>query len=230
MSSLSSSNPFPSLIHITLQPNTPPETLIETLSILSILITRFPSNLSATSIEPLNVLAPLLDHQRPVVRKRAIITIAQFIPTSKPDLFDNLLEAYVYPHILNTATIVKQRTTVQLVAAIARHSASHIAPVLSAIVPGILGAIQREDDELRESGLQVHSSSSTDRITSIDVIYLGARSVCAQVSDRDHTISQFDHTDCKRIYQIRSSEFVRRMHPPSKPNISILELRRGRRG
>jgi cullin-associated NEDD8-dissociated protein 1 len=182
-------HPFPSFTHIILQPNTPPETLIETLSILSILITRFPSNLSATPIEPLNVLAPLLDHQRPVVRKRAIITIAQFIPTSKPDLFDNLLEAYVYPHILNTATIEKQRTTVQLVAAIARHSASHIAPVLSAIVPGILGAIQREDDELRESGLQVHSSSSTDRITSVDVIFRRWKRSCSGVRPRSYHFS-----------------------------------------
>lgn len=45
----------------------------------------------------------------------------------------------------------------QLVAAVARNSPSQISPVLGDIVPGILKAIQRDDDELMEGGLQVHT-------------------------------------------------------------------------
>ena len=157
-----------SLAHPTLwKPNTPPETLIETLSILSILISRFPSNLSSATFSPppLTVLAPLLAHQRPVIRKRAIITLAQFIPTSQPELYDQLLKSYVYPYLTASASLEKQRTTSQLVAAVARHSAIQIAPVLGDIVPGILDAVQRDDEELRESGLQVNFISFFSKIS-----------------------------------------------------------------
>src|ERR1700731_949536 len=56
-------SPFCSMVHT--QPATPPETLIEALSILSILISRFPAHVdSATATHPpLKVLAPLLSHQ-----------------------------------------------------------------------------------------------------------------------------------------------------------------------
>jgi cullin-associated NEDD8-dissociated protein 1 len=141
----------------------PPEALIETLAILSILISRFPAHFSSFEPQPLVVLAPLLAHQRPAVRKRAIITLSQFVPISQPNLFAGLLGSYVFPFLVSSASVEKQRTTVQLVAAIARHSPLQIAPVLGQVVPGILDAIQRDDDELREGGLQVamHSHGST---------------------------------------------------------------------
>ena len=132
---------------------------METLSILSILISRFPNHISGTSYTPapLQVLAPLLSHSRPVVRKRAIITISQFIPISQPALFSALLRSDVLPNLTASANPEKQRTTVQLVAAVARNSPSQIAPVLSNIVPGILQAVEKSDDELREGSLQVGS-------------------------------------------------------------------------
>lgn len=58
-----------------------------------------------------------------------------------------------------STSVDKQRTTVQLVAAFVRQSASQIAPVLGDIVPGILKAAQRDDDELREGSLQVRYSA-----------------------------------------------------------------------
>ncbi len=48
----------------------------------------------------------------------------------------------------------------QLVAAVVRQSAGQVADVLGDIVPGILRAVQRDDDELREGCLQVRSSHS----------------------------------------------------------------------
>ncbi len=138
------------------QPSTPPEALLETLSILLILISRFPNHISTATYSPppLVVLAPLLSHQRPVVRKRAIVTLSQFIPISPPALFSDLLRSNVLPNLTPSAGLEKQRTTVQLIAAVARHSPSQIAPILDKIVPSILEAVGKDDDELREGSLQ----------------------------------------------------------------------------
>ncbi|TFK38693.1 TIP120-domain-containing protein [Crucibulum laeve] len=150
----------PKLLYQIQSPDTPPEALVETLSILSILISRFPSHLSSATLDPqpLVVLAPLLSHQRPVVRKRAIITLSQFIPISQPELFAQLLKTNVIPNLAPNASVDKQRTTAQLVAAVARHSPQQIAPSLGEIVPGILKAIQKDDEELREGCLQALES------------------------------------------------------------------------
>ncbi|GLB36748.1 putative TATA-binding protein interacting (TIP20) [Lyophyllum shimeji] len=146
----------PKLLGQIQNPKTPPEALVETLSILSILISRFPALLANGTFtpEPLTVLAPLLSHGRPVVRKRAIITLSQYIPISRLELFQDLLQSNVFPFLDPSVNIDKQKTTVHLVAAIARHSPSQLAPFLTQIVPGILKAVQRDDDELREGSLQ----------------------------------------------------------------------------
>ena len=57
----------------------------------------------------------------------------------------------------------------QLVAAVARHSPLQIAPVLGQVVPGILKAVQRDDDELREGGLQVSMPFSESTLYSCGV-------------------------------------------------------------
>ncbi|KAJ6521352.1 armadillo-type protein [Mycena vulgaris] len=146
----------PKLLGQISNPTTPPEALVETLAILSILISRFPAHLSSATLtpQPLTVLAPLLVHARPVVRKRAIITLAQFVPISQGYLFTDLLATHVFPFLASNANLEKQRTTVHLVAAVARTAPTQIAPVLAEIVPGVLKAVQRDDDELREGSLQ----------------------------------------------------------------------------
>ncbi|KDQ53024.1 hypothetical protein JAAARDRAFT_137841 [Jaapia argillacea MUCL 33604] len=146
----------PKLLAQISNPQTPPETLMETLSILSILITRFPAHISSPTLDPppLKAIPPLLAHSRPAVRKRAILTLAQFIPVSPPALFTDLLKSDIYPYLAANASLERQRTTIQLVAAVARHSPSQISPALNDIVPGMLKAVQRDDDELRESCLQ----------------------------------------------------------------------------
>lgn len=134
----------------------PPETLIETLSILSILITRFPVFLADPNLQPapLSVLTPLLSHSRPAVRKRAITTVAQFLPVSQPEVFSSLLRSEILPSLGPGNSEEKQKTIVQLVAAIARHSPQHIALYLNDIVGGIIKAVTKTDEELRESCLQ----------------------------------------------------------------------------
>lgn len=141
-------------------PSTPPETLIEILSILSILITRFPAQLSSPDLspQPVPAITPLLGHARPAVRKRAILTLAQFLPSAQQALFDDLINSTILPGLRNEsnsdAAIEQQRTNVQLVAAIARHSPGRIAVIIDSVVPAVLKAAAREDDELREYALQ----------------------------------------------------------------------------
>jgi cullin-associated NEDD8-dissociated protein 1 len=131
--------------------------LIETLSILSILITDFPSFVSALDLNPppLTVITPLLSHARPAVRKRATHTLAQFVPLAGLSLFEGLYSSEIRPNLTPVANVEKQRTTVNLVTAIARVSPQRIASVISEVVPGILKALARDDDELRDGSLQV---------------------------------------------------------------------------
>ena len=44
-------------------------------------------------------------------------------------------------------------------AAVTRHSPAQIAPALNNIVPGILQAAEKDDEELREGALQVRESN-----------------------------------------------------------------------
>jgi cullin-associated NEDD8-dissociated protein 1 len=105
---------------------------------------------------PLMALAPLLSYPRPLVRKRAIFTLAQLVPMSPPELFSELLATNVFPSLSQQdVNVDKQRTTVHLVAAIARHSPLQIGLVLPDIVPKVLEIVQKDDDELREGSLQV---------------------------------------------------------------------------
>lgn len=97
----------------------------------------------------------MLSHPRPAVRKRAITTLAQFLPYSQPQQFTDLLNTYIVPGLAPSANVEKQRTVVQLVAAVARHSPAQIAPSLSQIASSIIKDSQRDDEELRESCLQV---------------------------------------------------------------------------
>ncbi|KAG8745439.1 hypothetical protein FRC10_007982 [Ceratobasidium sp. 414] len=139
----------PKLLQQLSTPTTPPDALIETLATLTILVSRFPSHVPPT--EPMTVLTPLLAHARPAVRKRAISTIASFVP----HLSDAETQAFISSTILpglanNKVALDAQRTTVHLVAAVARY----LAPSLGEVVPGVLAGIGREDEELREAGLQ----------------------------------------------------------------------------
>lgn len=157
------------------------------MSILSILISRFPNHISATSFStpPLRVLAPLLSHPRPVVRKRAIVTLSQFIPISQPFLFTDLLKTSVIPSLIPSASLDKQRTTIQLVAAVARHSPAQLASALNDIVPGILHAVEKDDEELREGALQVCKSKRLNSWLHLSNYFVGARSTCFEMSYRN---------------------------------------------
>lgn len=153
---------------------------METLAILSILITRFPGYLAFVEPAPVPTLTPILNHSRPAVRKRAITTLAQYLPYSQPQDFSELLNSNILPGLAPSANIEKQRTVIQLVAAIARHSPGQIAPTLNQIIPSIVKDSQRDDEELRESSLQVRDDQS--EAVSMLIAPTGTGSPRAQVS------------------------------------------------
>ncbi|KIJ45062.1 hypothetical protein M422DRAFT_167119 [Sphaerobolus stellatus SS14] len=137
--------------------STPPETLLEILSILSILVSRFPAHVSSLNlpVSPVQVMVPLLEHSRPAVRKRTIVTLAQFLPSASAETTNNLLRTVIVAPLINASTPVgTQRTSIQLLAAIARYSPTVVAPILGDVIPGILKASSQDDDEQRESSLQ----------------------------------------------------------------------------
>ncbi|KIO24797.1 hypothetical protein M407DRAFT_244321 [Tulasnella calospora MUT 4182] len=134
--------------------STPPETIIETLNTLSVLVTRFPQLTIRAGNDPVSVFVPLLDHSRPAVRKKTIITLAQFLPLVSSDRFNALIKANVLPALASSVKVEKQQTIVQLIGGMARYSSQSLAPALPDVVPGILTAVKRDDSDLREGCLQ----------------------------------------------------------------------------
>jgi cullin-associated NEDD8-dissociated protein 1 len=137
---------------------TPPEALVEALSILSILVSRFPTHVAAATkdLHPLPVISTLLSHARPVVRKRAIITLSQFAQISQSSSFDELVNTQITPFLVPSTPIERYRNTAHFVAALVRQSPVQTAPYLDKLVPDIVAAVQKDDEELREGCLQVN--------------------------------------------------------------------------
>lgn len=121
------------------------------------MISRFPTYLSDPALEPapLSVLTPLLGHSRPAVRKRAITTLAQFLPLTQPEYASRLVQTTILPALSASTPAEQKRTVVQLIAAVARHSPHHIAPYMKDVVTGIINAVSKDDEELKDSSLQV---------------------------------------------------------------------------
>lgn len=108
-------------------------------------------------------------------------------------MFSELLSSEVMPNLAPSANVEKQMTTVQLVAAIARSSPQQIAPSLPAIVPGILKATQRDNDELREASLQVRSLFSIGEQSLNFLRTPGSRVSGPEMPFRDPCIPELDY-------------------------------------
>lgn len=104
----------------------------------------------------------------------------------------NLLQNVVMPSLSSSTAIDTQRTTVQLIAAIARFSPQIVAPAMSDLVPGILKGASQDDDELRESCLQVCVSIQISNLLYVEDT-VGAGSSHLEVSCRNHTLLEPDH-------------------------------------
>src|SRR5260370_21593557 len=125
------------------------------LLILSILVTRFSIYLADIHPSPISTLTPLLRHPRMAVRKRAVVALAQFLPSASQQTFDNLWDTTVNPALGSKVALDHQRTIISLLGAIARYAPQRIGPVLQSVVVPIVTLSSRDDVELRETCLQV---------------------------------------------------------------------------
>lgn len=161
------------------------------------------------------VLTPLLSHARPAVRKRTISTIgtsltylampsntnflslASFVPHLPEDDTQQFINSTILPGLAASGVpLERQRTTVHLVAAVARY----LAPSLNDIVPGVLGGIAKDDEELREAGLQVRAN----KIYLATLIYLlGLGTPHSPLPRRNHTLPPRSHHSRYNLHQIR---------------------------
>ena len=171
---------------------TPPETVIEMLSILSILVSRFPVYLADVYPSPIVTFTPLLSHPRSAVRKRAVFALAQFLPTASEQTFDKLLKSTIQPALSPTVTLDHQRTIILLVGAIARFAPQQIGPVLNVIVPSVLSAASRDDVELREVCLQVRIIEAGLLFISLSSKFLVSGNFGAQMSFRNYSLPLWD--------------------------------------
>ncbi|EJT98870.1 TIP120-domain-containing protein [Dacryopinax primogenitus] len=159
----------PQLLVILKNPNTKPELILESLTVLTTVLSRLSAPLTKTPDQlqqAFDILRNLLDHSRVAVRKRAIVALANLIPLTSPKTFQPLLEALLTA-FSNPAISVSQRTTaVQLLAAVGRHAPDRLAPSAPAIVESLISALEsgakdedeeserKEMEELKEGALQ----------------------------------------------------------------------------
>lgn len=169
-------------------------------------MTRFPAYFSSSISLPLPLLTPLLSHPRPVVRKRAITTISQIIPLSSPDSFSEMLKTEMLPNLAPAAPNDKQKTIVQLVSSVARLSTQQISPVVGQITPAIVQSLQKEDEELRESCLQVKFFLRRRDVCSSWYSGLGVTSL--PLSYRNFLSHHCRDTSWDPVYQVRPCEFA----------------------
>jgi cullin-associated NEDD8-dissociated protein 1 len=80
---------------------------------------------------------------------------ASFVPNLPDDETQTFISSTILPGLAaSDVPLEKQRTTVHLVAAVARY----LAPSINEIVPGVLSGLTKDDAELREAGLLVRFS------------------------------------------------------------------------
>jgi hypothetical protein len=111
-----------------------------------------------------------------------------------------LLSTVISPSLELSAPLEKQRTTVNLVAAIARASPQRLASSLGAIIPGILRVVNLNDEELREGALQVIVSSIS--LFSLVLIILGSGIDRVENTCRGNPFSGYHRTSRDQVHQI----------------------------
>ncbi|KWU42987.1 TIP120-domain-containing protein, partial [Rhodotorula sp. JG-1b] len=139
------------------------ELVVDSLDLVSDILSRFESTVrSNTHLQQsiLKATTPLLSHGRPAVRKRAVAALATLIPTTttaSSNVFDTLVSTTILP-TLQASTSTRGddqfRTSVSLVAALARSAPTRIGPRVAELVPLVLVGATKDDDEAKEGVLQ----------------------------------------------------------------------------
>lgn len=135
------------------------ELLVDSLDLVSDILSRFESTVRSNPHLQQSILkatTPLLSHGRPAVRKRAVAALATLIPTTaSSNVFDTLISTTILPTLQATTGGDDQfRTSVSLVAALARSAPTRIGPRVAELVPLVLAGANKDDDEAKEGVLQ----------------------------------------------------------------------------
>ncbi|GAA5906905.1 uncharacterized protein JCM6883_005725 [Sporobolomyces salmoneus] len=137
------------------------ELLIDSLDLLSDIVTRFESTvrgLPHLQTKILQASVPLLGHSRAAVRKRSVGTIATLIPTtsSSSSLFPTLLSDTLLPSLESSNSSPDQLlTSISLISSVARTSPSQLGPHISTLIPLILSAISSSRFEGEETEIEI---------------------------------------------------------------------------
>lgn len=132
------------------------ELLIDSLDLVSDIVSRFDTtvkSMQAFQTSILKAVVPRLDNDRAAVRKRAVGTLAILIPCSDSSLFTSLITSTILVS-LNGKNSEKLKTTISLVAALAKSAPVKMGKKAKELVPLILKASAIDDDDLREGALQ----------------------------------------------------------------------------
>ncbi|CAO3610365.1 unnamed protein product [Cunninghamella echinulata] len=184
------------------------ELQMDTLDVLSDILSRFGSQLSSKKQEAIQkALLPLLSHSRAAVRKRATTAIGYLVVHANDQLFDTILTYILNGLKLNKNTSEKLRTLVQSVGILGRYSAPKLGNHLSEIVPIVIEFTKKadDDDELREICLQTLESfvlrcpadisKFIDEIIALGLDYLKYDPNYAQNDDDDDDVMDEDEED-----------------------------------
>lgn len=137
------------------------ELILDSLDLLSDILSRFCSTLSSNTALQTSILracTPLLSNGRAAVRKRTVSTLAILINTSSgsPALLNGFLEDTILPSLKGDDS-EKLRTSISLVGALARTAPAQLSPKVGELVPLVLAGSAKNDEEGKEGVLQVRS-------------------------------------------------------------------------
>ncbi|BGP09967.1 hypothetical protein JCM10049v2_005845 [Rhodotorula toruloides] len=147
----------PEVVKLLGDPASSAELVLDSLDLLSDILSRFETTirtLPAIQSSILKASTPLLSHGRAAVRKRTVSTLAVLVPSAaSADVFDKLVTGTVLP-ALKDSDEEQLRTAVSLVGALARSAPRLIGPKAGELVPLVLKAAERDDNEAKEGVLQ----------------------------------------------------------------------------
>ncbi|KAG1427949.1 hypothetical protein G6F59_003503 [Rhizopus arrhizus] len=134
---------------------------MDTLDILSEVLTRFGTQITVErQTEIQNALLPLLHHARPAIRKRTTVAIGHLVSHTNDSLFQQLFTYLLDGLRSDSGSNEKRRTFVQCTSVLSRYSTIRLGRHLPELVPIIISYTKKseEDDELREICFQTLES------------------------------------------------------------------------
>ncbi|KAH9813025.1 armadillo-type protein [Melampsora americana] len=152
---------IPRLVSQLQDSNSTPDILSANLDILSDLLIRFDSYyraVPAVQLQCIKALEPLIANPRPAVTKRSVIALESLAGCCTDVNFETLITKVVLPRLKQDEDIGKLKIATLLVGVLAKTSAARLSQTISNIVPLIISAQNKKDDELTETCLQTLES------------------------------------------------------------------------